>query len=330
MNKYLLLLVLVCVGAGSYIYTEERTIADLRKRLEAHQISAQKLTGDHSRVKAELAELKKSNEVFKDESANLRKQLAEKSGTTGGAVAEGQSGTQKAGGGYMKGLAKMFTDPEMKKSMRVQQMVGIRMMYADLAKELGLSPQDTEQLMEILADRQMDLAAASMAAMEGGGDKDAMASKVSDATKRYEEQLKAVLGDERYKQMQTYEGSMGDRWMMQQWDGQFAATGSPLDTKQKDQLLSIMREERQKSPGANTGFGSGADQAKALEAIRSDEGINKLVASQQDVNKRVLSRARDFLNADQVATLEKVQQQQAEFITMQMKMSREMLGGGGK
>jgi hypothetical protein len=78
------------------------------------RVPAQKLTGDHSRLKEELAELKRSNEVFKDESANLRKQLAEKSGTPGGAVAEGQSGTQKAEGGYMKGLAKMFTDPEMK------------------------------------------------------------------------------------------------------------------------------------------------------------------------------------------------------------------------
>jgi hypothetical protein len=36
------------------------------------------------------------------------------------------------------------------------------------------------------------------------------------------------------------------------------------------------------------------------------------------------------LNADQVATLEKAQKQQAELINMQMKMSRDMFGGGKK
>ena len=230
----------------------------------------------------------------------------------------------------MKNFAKMFSDPEMKKSMRVQQMVGIRMMYADLAKQLGLSAQESEQLMEILADRQMDLSAASMAALDGG-DKDAQGAKISDATKRYDEQLKAVLGEEKYKQMKTYETSMGDRWMMQQWDGQFAAAGSPLEPKQKDQLLALMTEERQKAPQANLNFGGpGGDPAKALEAMRSEDGIKQFVSSQQELNQRVLSRARDFLNADQIVTLEKAQQQQVELMRTQFKMSRELMGGGNR
>ena len=49
------------------------------------------------------------------------------------------------GENFMKGLAKMLTDPAMKKSMRSQQLIGIRMLYSDLAKQLGLSPQENEQ-----------------------------------------------------------------------------------------------------------------------------------------------------------------------------------------
>ncbi len=329
MNKpYLLLLVLVCAGAGTYIYKQEQTIRDLRRLIATHQSAAQRLNGENERVKAEVADLKKSNEVFKNESADLRKKLADKS--SGEDTASRQTASKADGANFMKGIAKMFTDPEMKKSMRAQQMMGLRMIYGDLAKELNLSPQDAEQLMEILADRQMDLTSASMSAMEAGGDKDAAGAKITDATKQYEEQLKAVLGEEKYKQFQTYESSMGDRWMMQQWDGQFAASGSPLEAKQKEQLLSVMKDERQKSPPGTFNFGAKNDPAQAFKALQSDEAVNQMVASQQELNQRVLTRARDFLNADQVATLEKVQKQQAELIGVQLKMSRELMGGGAK
>jgi regulator of replication initiation timing len=330
MNKSLLLLVLVSLGAGAYIYKQEQTIKALRRLDASHRVAAQQNTGDLERVKGELADLKKSNEVFKTESAELRERLSE-GGTPH--TAENQpaaAGSEKKSGGFMKELAKMFTDPEMKKSMRVQQLVGIRMMYADLAKELGLSPQDAEQLMEILVDRQMDLAAASMTALESGGDSAGQGSKLTDATKRHDEQLKAVLGEEKYNQMKVYEQSMGDRWMMQQWDGQFAASGSPLQQAQKDQLFDVMREERQKAPPGAASFGNAGDPAQAFKMMQSEDTLNQFMTSQQDLNQRVLARSREFMNADQVATLEKVQTQQAELMKMQLKMSRDMFGGARK
>jgi hypothetical protein len=326
MNKSLLLVILVAVGAGAYIYKEEQTIAGLRRTLGSHQVTAQKTTGDLQRATTELAELKRSNDVFKAESAQLRERLAanpnpQKSGETPALEPQKRAG-------FMQNFAKMFTDPEMKKSMRMQQMMGIRMMYADVAKELGLSSQETEQLMEILADRQMDFAAASMTAMGADGDKEAQTAKISEASKRYEEQLKAVLGDERYKQMQSFEGSLGDRWMMQQWDGQFASTGSPLEAKQKELLLALMRDERKNAPvGTPNAAGGNAAQ---MQAMQTEEGIKQFLATQQEVNQRVLTRAREFLNADQIATLEKAQQQQAEMMKMQLKMSREFMSSGGK
>jgi hypothetical protein len=329
MNKSLILLAFVCVGAGAYIYKQQQTIGNLRRTLESHRLAAQKITGDHERVKAEIADLQKSNEVFKAESTELRKKLAETNTPAVTEAGQDQAAGAKSAGSFMKGLAKMFTDPEMKKSMRVQQMMGIRMMYADLAKELGLSPQDAEQLMEILADRQMDLTSASMTALESG-DPAAQGSGVADATKRYEEQLKAVLGEEKYKQMQTYETSMGDRWMMQQWDGQFAASGSPLEQRQKDQLLAVMQDERKKAPPSALTSGNTNDPAQAFKMMQSEEAMNQFMNSQQELNQRVLTRSREFLNADQVATLEKAQKQQAELMNMQLKMSRDMFGGAKK
>src|SRR5215217_2921972 len=122
MNKPLLLAILVALGAGAYIYKQEKTIRDLQAALEAERVSNQSLTGDQARANAEVAELRQQNDVFKNESEGLRKTLAE--GVTAGpdSAAGEKPDASKAQGG-MKGIAKMFTDPEMKKSMRVQQMV---------------------------------------------------------------------------------------------------------------------------------------------------------------------------------------------------------------
>jgi hypothetical protein len=55
-------------------------------------------------------------------------------------------------------VGKMFNDPDMKKVMRSQQSMAISMMYGDLAKELGLAPDDAKQVMDIITERQMAMA----------------------------------------------------------------------------------------------------------------------------------------------------------------------------
>lgn len=289
------------------------------------------LTAQADRNRDEIRRLRGQLDVFKKESEQLRGRLATDSARGGAAPSTQKTDGEKSAGGpqFMKGLAKMFTDPEMKKSMRVQQLVGIRMMYGDAAKELGLTPEDAEQLMEILADRQMDISASAMANMDSNApDKDTQTKKLAETQKRYTEQLQSVLGEERYKKFQAYEGSIGDRFMLQQFEGQFAASGSPLEVAQKDKLLGLMREERVKTPADAKSLMNNTNPQQQMEALQSDEAIGKFVSGQEEFNRRVLNRARDVLNADQVATLEKVQQQQLEFMKVQVKMSRELLGVG--
>ena len=226
----------------------------------------------------------------------------------------------------MKNLAKMYTDPEMKKSMKAQQSVGIRMMYGDLFKQLGLSPQESEQLADILAERQMEISGAAMAAMTADGAPDPdQSKKVTDTTQHYNEQLKATLGDANYAKFQDYEKTMGDRFMMQQYEGQFATVGAPLESAQREALLNIMQEERLKMPESPFNQNNANPQAQ-LEALQDQGTIDQYFAQQEDLNRRVLARARQTLSVDQVAALEKIQQQMMELQRGQMKMSREFLG----
>src|SRR5687767_4686749 len=115
----------------------------------------------------------------------------------------------------MKGVAKMFSDPEMRKVMRGQQGMVIKVMYGDLARELGLSPDEANQVMELLTDRQMEQASAGMKLMENGGIDDKKMDEVGkqgqQTKEEYDRQLENILGKERFGQIAEYEKSMVDR-----------------------------------------------------------------------------------------------------------------------
>lgn len=330
MNKTLLVLALaIAAGIGSVVYFEEQRISDLQRVLRSLRASIASLNEDADRDRAELKRLRDQLDAV---------QLAANTLANGGARGSPEdpapgspaAGNLTAGSGqqrdFMKGLAKMFTDPEMKKTMKAQQAMGIRMMYGDLFKKLGLSPEENEQLVDILAERQMELTSAAMKAMnDGGKPQEEKSVAMTESQQRYEEQLKTTLGEENYQTLQTYEKSMGDRFMLQQFDGQFAAAGAPLESGQRDTLLGIMQEERAQMPPDL--FNPAERNPKAqMAALNSDAAIDKYVTAQEAMNRRVLDRARETLSAEQIVALERSQQQMLEMMRAQMKMSRTMFG----
>lgn len=333
MKAPLAISLVAAVALGGVVYFEENRISSLERQLDTHRANAANLSGQLARANTEKVELERRLNDSKAMIAQLQERLGKKgdSSVEVAATATSTTGTpageQKEGkGAWMKGIAKMFTDPEMKKTMRAQQAMGIRMMYGDLAKELGISPQEAEQLLELLTDRQMDMAAAGMQTLDPNNpNQQSDKERLAENAKRYEEQIKAMLGEEKFKSLKTFEGSIGDRFMLQQFEGQFGAAGAPLEGDQKQQLLSLMREERTKTP-PQLNIANSNDPAKQMEALKNPETVDKFVASQEEFQKRVLERSRQFLNADQIGALEKVHKQQLDLLKTQMKMSREMLG----
>jgi hypothetical protein len=317
---------------GGVVYFEESRISDLKKQIDVHRRNAAEQTGRIARLDNELETLKRQLQDSKSLTEQLQSRLVKGSDASGSGAPEPATAAvdqkEAEGGKWMKGIAKMFTDPEMRKTMRSQQMLGVRMMYGDLAKELGLSPQDTEQLLELLTERQMDMAAAGMKAFDSKNPvTEDEKKRLAENSKRYDDQIKAMIGDDKYKTLQTYEASMGDRFMLQQFEGQFGAAGAPLEGNQKRQLLSLMQEERAKTP-PDLNLPNSRNPAKQMEAFKNPETVNQYISAQETFQKRVLERSRQFLNADQVGALEKVHTQQLELLRMQLKMSQEMFGVG--
>ncbi len=129
--------------------------------------------------------------------------------------------------------------------------------------------------------------------------------------------------------MNEYEKSIGERVVLDQIQRQLSAGGNPIEQTQTQSLLSIMREEREKTPNA-AGFG-GTDPGAQAKLFQDDQAVESWLKSQEDFNRRVLDRARTVLTPDQMLAFAAAQKQQLDMQQMGIKMSQEMFkGGGGK
>lgn len=238
-----------------------------------------------------------------------------------------------SGKSMMSGFAKMFQSEDGKKMLRSQTAMVVKMQYADLAKKLNLSPQETELVMGLLSDRQVAGAADGFAAFSGETMDEAKlkaaGEKATASRTEHDAKLKAALGEERFKELESYDRTIGERMMMTQLEPQFTSAGTPLEPAQKNQLIQIMTDERLKSP--KTAFDpSNKDPGAVFNALKDDAMVDQWMQGEQDFQRRVLQAATKTLSPDQINTLQQGFQQQSEMQKFGLKMSREMFKGGGK
>jgi hypothetical protein len=325
MNKFLTPLLLVAVVALSGVVFAQR--GKLQRQQAELAALREAVARESATQQAEVAQIQERSEVFKRESEQLRQKLAERTAPTDNAKTVDAASAKKEGmGDFMKGVAKMFTDPEMKKVMRSQQGMAIRMMYGDLTSELGLTPDEATLIFDLLTERQMSLAGKAMAAGTDEAGADAAAAEAKNAQDSFAAELKNILGEDRMKKFEAYERTVGERMTLQQYTQSMSAAGSPLDETQRKSLLSIMTEERLKQPPSKFDPGT-KDVAGAMKAMRTGEGMEQAMEQQRALNQRVLARARTVLSADQTLAFEAAQKQMIDMQEMGMKMWKSGMGG---
>ena len=336
MSRLVPLLVVASLGLGATAFWQNQQLSAERQRVGALSESVSKSEAKAEELEKEATQLRQMNGVFQSESEQLRKKLASRSDSdavqTEKVSAEATSGESakkgKEKGNYMQAMAKMFNDPEMKKGMRVQQAMGIRMMYGDLGKELGLTNDETDQIIELLTDRQMAMARKGMEFMNGGNPDEAKQQEVGqemdESREGYDQQMESVLGKERFAKLQNYERTMGERMAINQLEQRFTARGMALKDTQRQQLLQTMIDERLKAPPTPWDPGK-KDMTAQMRAFNSEETVNQMFDLQKQINTRVLDRARAFLSPDQLNALQQSQQEYLEMQQVGLKMSREMM-----
>jgi hypothetical protein len=307
----------------------DNQIAQLGRDLAAARDAAVKAGADAAAARHEVAGL----------NDNIARLTAERDAARAKAKEGGAADVAAAGGGQapkanekpgnpMNAFAKMFESEDGKKMMKVQMGMVTKMQYGDLARLLKLSPDMSEQVMSLLNDRQAAMAEESFKMMGGNMDEAGMKEmgKKAEAVKKdYDEKLKAVLGADKFQQMQDYDKTLGDRMMMAQFDQQ---SGSPMQSSQRDQLMQIMAEERKRSQPQifdTTGLNPG----KGIDALKDDAAVDRFLQQEADYHQRVLNAATKTLSPDQINALQQTFKQMAEMQKFGIKMSREMIKSGG-
>jgi hypothetical protein len=202
----------------------------------------------------------------------------------------------------------MLKTPEGKKMFQSQTAQRVRMQYADFAKRMKLSPQDSTVVMGLLADRQTAIATARITS--GAGSPEA-AAQISAIQSEFGEKLKSTLGQEGYDQFNEYEGSVQERTAVNQFAEQFNAAGVPLEESQKENLVQLMKTERENS-APNPFDPTKNDPNTVLNLLKDETTFGAWEKQQQDYQARVLQNAAKTLSPDQVNTLKQVLDQRTE------------------
>ncbi len=239
---------------------------------------------------------------------------------------DGTSGALGGGQGMGEMFEKMMSDPAMKEMIRSQQKTMMKSMYGSLFKELNLPAEQQKKLTELLLDAQMSSVENMGDLFKSEGDARTNAiNAVAEKQKATQEQIKALLGDEKYAQYEDYQKTLGDRMVLNQFQQQSAGTETELRDDQMQRLVALIKEERARTPPI---FDEDPGKtAENLQKVFDTELFDKQMKWQEELNKRVLGRAGGLLTPEQLKEYAEFQESQFNMMKLSMKMAREMFKG---
>lgn len=228
-----------------------------------------------------------------------------------------------------KGVGEMFKNPDMKEFIKSQQKTAIGAMldkaYASLYSQLGLSPDQTSALKDLIVNKSLVDAGAGMSMLSEA--ESTNRSQIFEQAKiekdAYDLQIKQLLGDDNYKQFQTYEKSLPDRMAIGMFKDQQASGATPLSPDQEAQLVQLMSDERQNFK-FTTDFSDQKKLSGDFASNLTEEKVNQFLQEQGQLNQRYLQRAQGVLSSDQMTSFEKFLGNQSQMQKIGLQMASKM------
>lgn len=199
----------------------------------------------------------------------------------------------------------LLKDPEYRKAALAQARLTLDQNYPGLAEELGLTPAQTQEVFDLLAELQLERTSATFSLTAGGQPDQAAVTEMlrrnQELQRQQDERIAALLGPAGLERFKGYEETRSSRMQAQSVRRTMESAGVPLsDTqmrpltdayiaeqrRQRNDMESMMREISQ--PGAG-------GQQRALE-------LN--MELQEARNRRLVEVARSHLTAQQLERFE--------------------------
>jgi len=316
-----LLLILAC-SLGAVSWHQHKQLKQQQAQLAEVEAQLQEKSGADEKVALAERKSKVLQEVLTDTSkiAEEKTQQAERL----------QQKLAAAGTNNANPFADMFKDPAMKEMIKSQQkaVMGpmIAKQYAALFQQLGLTPEQSATLKDLLQQKMLAGADAGISMMDGSLDAAQRAELAKDVKKQTDEtdaQIKEFLGDENYKAFQDYEKTTADRMVVGQFSDQLADGAMALSPDQQQQLIQVMSEERNGFKWT-TDFNQQNPPTGDFTAMFTEDKINQFAEEKEKLDQQTLARVQQILNPDQLTAFQQFQTTQRQLQMAGMKMAAKM------
>jgi hypothetical protein len=227
-------------------------------------------------------------------------------------------------------MAEMLKNPEMKEFVKAQQKTALSGIidknYASLFSKLGLTPEQTAPLKDLILKKSLVDAQTGIAMISGDADANAR-SKIFEQAKTekdvFNDQIKQVLGDDRYPEFEAYEKSQPERMAIGMFKDQQASGPAVITPEQEDLLVQAMSQERQNFK-FTTDFYDQTKVASDLAGSFTEEKLNQFMQERGLLDQKYLERAQTILTADQFTSFQKFVQSQGQVQSAALKMAVKM------
>jgi hypothetical protein len=308
----------------------------------------------------ELSTLRKARWDAEAQIQTLRAELAAAQAAPATAARGAGAGENAAGGAARGGrlgqglpqiinavvgnLTSTLDDPETRRLMAIQQRAQLDGNYADLFRQLNLSPEQLDRFKTLLVDRQstpIDLmTAAASQGISPLSDPEAFRDLARQNQQQINDEIQALLGAEAYRQFQTYEQTAPHRTIATQLEQRLSYSGEPLTQAQYGQVVQILSETSPARSNDITGTGD-FTMVTGTAAFQATDGGSFRVATPTaviggaSITDDAIARSASVLSQSQVGALRELQQEQQaqQQVTGTMRQSvrmnlRETIGGG--
>jgi hypothetical protein len=207
----------------------------------------------------------------------------------------------------------------MQKMMRAQIRAQNKRLYADVGPALGLSRDEANKLIDLLTDQQ----SGAFEPFHEGKEAEEFQNAWAEKQRRLQAEITELLGDDKAASLQEYQKSLPARQELEMLARQLEGYDAPINEAQRQRLLKVMVEERDRIPAPD--YVDGTDIVE-YEKSRA--------AWDEAYNERVASQARSILDTPQLNAYAEYQQAQkdmrAQFgVTMPAGSRRMMRGPNG-
>lgn len=233
----------------------------------------------------------------------------------------------------------LMQDPDYREAVRVQQRSAMTRQYPGVARELGLTQDQAEQLFDLLSEQQMrnneqaellwDPEGLDPAALQQRQEK--MQQRWMEMQQKNDAELTAQLGPEKVQAWKEYQSTLGAHHQAEQLRSTLASRGVSLNEEASHAVVKAYAEAQKAEmqdyanmARANVISSSGKTglTARIYAAEPSAEMFQRQMELTQKRNQRVLEALSPFLTYEQREALQKEQEAEVKMQEAQMRIMR--------